>query len=68
MMMVGARGRSLREPPFVVAVHRSGIALPLTGGVQQECFGVPPHPHHSPTTYTVQTHGAEVESQRIRAD
>ena len=52
MMMVGARGRSLREPPFVVAAHRSGIALPLTGGVQQEweCdgSGAPPPQHQIP--------------------
>ena len=34
MMMVGARGRSLREPPFVViAVHRSGSTLPQFTGV-----------------------------------
>ena len=60
MMMVGARGRSLREPPFVVvAAHRSGIALPLTGGVQQEweCDGASaPPPQPQIPQNTVQTH------------
>ena len=65
MMMVGARGRSLREPLFVVvAVHRSGSALPLTGGVQQEwdCdgSGAPPPQPQIPHRPHVQTHGAEV--------
>ena len=48
--MVGARGRSLREPLSCCRSPRSGIALPLTGGVQQEweCDGSGAPPPKTP--------------------